>query len=464
MKDSFIIEGKKYISSRRASEISDYSSDYIGQLCRAEKLDCKMVGRAWFITEESLHLHKASILHDEISRNRIENLRGKKSRNLAAAAAKVAAANSVAAASAVQTSSSSVNDSTVSAPITASQTSVDSNGSSIVSPVSVEVKKDQVVHLAVKSLEGDAIADKFIAKNSAEIKSNVASPVISVSSFTYMSDDRPLLPTLKKPEPVVASTSKNRKILSFFSMKDIVGTKTDKKSSTTPVASVAQVFADKAKSTKGVKIETVATKSEVPVNGVVDAHKPLEVLTAKGKSLVSYPELTRSIILKRALASALVVAFFFGIGSMTFNLLNGNGNSVATNTPASKSVGANIYDAVVIAGSFIKNGYSNTLAFFTRPSRLTFNDSPPNDSGGGSGKVEPDTSPNGIAVVSSSGSDSVDEAVKQKIKDSFSDEVVVSPDKSGTAGVITPVFRETKGKDFVYVMVPVNGKGMSTTP
>jgi len=78
MKDSFIFEGKKYISSRRASEISDYSSDYIGQLCRAEKLDCRMIGRSWFVTEESLHLHKAQVLHNEIGRDRIQNLKGGK--------------------------------------------------------------------------------------------------------------------------------------------------------------------------------------------------------------------------------------------------------------------------------------------------------------------------------------------------------------------------------------------------
>jgi len=78
MKDIFILEGKKYISSRRASEISDYDPDYIGQLCRAGKLDCQRVGRAWFITEESLQKHKANVLQDEIVRNRLENLKGKK--------------------------------------------------------------------------------------------------------------------------------------------------------------------------------------------------------------------------------------------------------------------------------------------------------------------------------------------------------------------------------------------------
>ncbi|MDE2041276.1 MAG: hypothetical protein KGI59_02755, partial [Patescibacteria group bacterium] len=102
MKDSFIFEGKKYISARRASEISDYSSDYVGQLCRAGKLDCRMVGRSWFVTEESLHLHKANVLHDEIYRNRIENLKGSKKKD----AVEVVAAPVVPAAAPIESVSS----------------------------------------------------------------------------------------------------------------------------------------------------------------------------------------------------------------------------------------------------------------------------------------------------------------------------------------------------------------------
>ena len=76
MKDSFISQGKKYISAKRASEISDYSSDYIGQLCRAQKLDCQVVGRVWFVVEESLLTHKAHVLQNESYRNRHDNLTG----------------------------------------------------------------------------------------------------------------------------------------------------------------------------------------------------------------------------------------------------------------------------------------------------------------------------------------------------------------------------------------------------
>lgn len=60
MKDSITIDGKIYISSRRAAEMSRYSNDYIGQLSRAGKVNARMMGRTWFVDQESLMSHKRS--------------------------------------------------------------------------------------------------------------------------------------------------------------------------------------------------------------------------------------------------------------------------------------------------------------------------------------------------------------------------------------------------------------------
>ncbi|MEA2715144.1 MAG: hypothetical protein QOG91_172, partial [Candidatus Parcubacteria bacterium] len=76
MNDSFKIEGRYYISAKRASEISDYSADYVGQLCRGKKVDCRRIGRSWYVTEESLNHHIELVLQDEVYRNRVINLRG----------------------------------------------------------------------------------------------------------------------------------------------------------------------------------------------------------------------------------------------------------------------------------------------------------------------------------------------------------------------------------------------------
>jgi hypothetical protein len=64
----------------------------------------------------------------------------------------------------------------------------------------------------------------------------------------------------------------------------------------------------------------------------------------------------------------------------------------------------------------------------------------------------------GIAVVPSTGSVENDVKAKKEIQNSFSDQVEIKTDTSGTAGVITPVFTKSKGKDFMYVLVPVKEK------
>lgn len=62
MKDSIILQGKTYISARRAAKKINYAQDYVGQLCRAGKLDCTMIGRSWFVTEESLFAHRENAI------------------------------------------------------------------------------------------------------------------------------------------------------------------------------------------------------------------------------------------------------------------------------------------------------------------------------------------------------------------------------------------------------------------
>lgn len=58
MTDGIEIEGKKYISSKRAAELTGYAKDYVGQLCRMGKLDAKLIGRNWLVCESSLMEHR----------------------------------------------------------------------------------------------------------------------------------------------------------------------------------------------------------------------------------------------------------------------------------------------------------------------------------------------------------------------------------------------------------------------
>lgn len=52
--DEIVSGGVKYISTRRASALTGYARDYIGQLVRMGKLEAKRVGRAWYVNESKV--------------------------------------------------------------------------------------------------------------------------------------------------------------------------------------------------------------------------------------------------------------------------------------------------------------------------------------------------------------------------------------------------------------------------
>src|SRR3989338_297072 len=59
MSDSMWIQGKEYISSKRASDLSGYAQDYIGQLARKGLITAQRVGGLWFVSMASLTEYKS---------------------------------------------------------------------------------------------------------------------------------------------------------------------------------------------------------------------------------------------------------------------------------------------------------------------------------------------------------------------------------------------------------------------
>lgn len=55
-----MLDGKTYTTSRRAAQLSEYTQDYIGQLCRAGQADSRRINGLWYVTLESLEAHKIS--------------------------------------------------------------------------------------------------------------------------------------------------------------------------------------------------------------------------------------------------------------------------------------------------------------------------------------------------------------------------------------------------------------------
>lgn len=53
MDNELIFNNKKFLSSKRAGELAGYTNDYVARLCRQKKVLGRMVGRAWYVEEES---------------------------------------------------------------------------------------------------------------------------------------------------------------------------------------------------------------------------------------------------------------------------------------------------------------------------------------------------------------------------------------------------------------------------
>ncbi len=56
--DELVIGEKKYISSKKAAELTGYAKDYIGQLCREGRVEARLVGRSWYVLESSVREHR----------------------------------------------------------------------------------------------------------------------------------------------------------------------------------------------------------------------------------------------------------------------------------------------------------------------------------------------------------------------------------------------------------------------
>jgi|AntRauTorckE6833_2_1112554.scaffolds.fasta_scaffold04315_5 hypothetical protein len=56
--DKVVLDGTEYVKASAVAKQFHYTSDYIGQLCRAKKVDARLVGRTWFVNPDSIEDHK----------------------------------------------------------------------------------------------------------------------------------------------------------------------------------------------------------------------------------------------------------------------------------------------------------------------------------------------------------------------------------------------------------------------
>ena len=58
MSSDLYLGNKKFISAKDAASLTSYTSDYVGQLCRLQKVESKKIGRTWYVREDSILRHK----------------------------------------------------------------------------------------------------------------------------------------------------------------------------------------------------------------------------------------------------------------------------------------------------------------------------------------------------------------------------------------------------------------------
>ena len=119
-----------------------------------------------------------------------------------------------------------------------------------------------------------------------------------------------------------------------------------------------------------------------------------------------------------------------------------------------------IQDKISLFGRTVANAYKNVNSAFTHMFenlRSRFAQKPPPSEYEDKSDmqvtddVERQDPIQGLVVVPSTAED---ERVKEQIKQSFSDEVIVSM-HDDESGIITPIFREREGDDFLYILIPL---------
>lgn len=327
MKDALILEHKTYISARRAAEVTGYTSDYVGQLCRAGKIESKVVGRSWFVLEESLLNHK--LVNDQVKTNKKT---AKKRRDLQA-----------------------------------------------------QQERREIREEKFRTIEKLSPPLLLLTERaySLSVQPIIVSKIVeeAKSSFKYEPIKSPLMPLLKKKNLEV------KFVPAVFSIRN--------------------------------------TFSSISISNKITSYNFADDFAA---------------------VVILLVAIIGGGFFMQSSLSSLNQNTNYSSQASIASVSKDILNSIAKGWDQISN---KVASYFGKDnSQLVVENIP-------SQKDSRELGFNGIAVVPSTNSLEKDELIKQRIRDSFSDEIQIHPDQSGTSGVITPVFRKATEDNFVYVLVPI---------
>ena len=373
MNNELYFSGKKFISAKRASEISGYTADYIGQLCRLKKLENRRIGKAWFVAENSLLEH-------------------------------------------IKNSTLKPSERPVPTPTLKSSTQI--LPSSYFSPPPIlGLKPEQEIFYvsAKRASEITGYTQDYIGQlcrsNNLDCKQVGKRWFISEVSLREHKEN-----TAKKERGVI-----------YF-----------------PPTVLP-------------KIETPPESVLLKIEAPLAPQKPKTDEILKTKTLFKKPAFLISTI-----SFAVIAVLFFSISSnknlssrvalVYQNTFQTAQTTQTTQTNNSASLGGALKDSL---GTFFNHLASGTYRFvsslfnFETADKVATLDSEQVNS------VYKNDTQMGITVLPSSGDEIKDEKTKQQIKDSFSDQTEVFPDKTGSSGVIKPVFTKLSDQNYLYVMVPI---------
>ncbi|OHB00207.1 MAG: hypothetical protein A3E94_01315 [Candidatus Zambryskibacteria bacterium RIFCSPHIGHO2_12_FULL_44_12b] len=371
MNGDLFFEDKKYISSKRAAQISGYANDYIGELCRANKIDSRMVGRSWYVSLDSILWYKETLQNEpaNVKRKRGQPLLKKGEVGL--------------------------------------QTEYDG--------IDIE-KKDGKKYETTEHVTA--------------LKPDKLSVINSV--INYESDDSPLIPLLNQ----------------------------DRNQDTVASILVTEEYKPEEPEVYAVPFRILEDKKEDERQEVLDIRKiPSPFMPPK---TASHASLNRKLTFTFALMILIIGSMFLNFQFKSIGTMLSMRDDLSSRFLAQSKTGT-----AESFSNFLTRSFGNLALSFYRTinglttksfSVLVFND----DSNTGVDKVTEVANPNvpvpvskGMVVISAPEDKTEVEKTIESIKESFSDEVIVRPDGSGTSGIIQPVFKEVSGDEYIYVLVPV---------
>lgn len=347
MGNELIFEGKKYISPKRASQITGYNSDYIGQLCRKGALECKLVGRSWFVEEKSLSEHE--VVASKTPRGRIPNY---------------------------------------------------AKGSAIPNQAKFEAKRTENAPVVKNVISGDVISKSPAVAQAVDLVHDLAQSEEVIPAYDHT-------PFVNFSHESVSDTAFTRKIVAVCAaiILCVFGAPFLLREN-----NVSRI--DVALRVSGTIAQEINSNTSKQMASVSSSFKNAGLtLAAKSDGIHEFRIKTHKFTLKTYHVISLLPSMFFDTAHNMKRIVMRDGEKISSD-------GQNGQQALIDNGSVTPGVRS------------------------------------GITVVPSTGDQVKDEKLKQYIKDSFSDEIKVVPDNTGTSGVIKPIFKKQSDQDYIYVIVP----------